>query len=128
MREQTITSGKMPSPLPRTKKRVPTLLARYLSLSSFHPYHSSSTPPLQSKSAPKARAKKEDKVYLEIEARFDRPDRGGRGRGRGDRGGEHRGDRGRSTRSRGGPRGGRQNGSSAPLVNVDDQTDFPTLS
>jgi plasminogen activator inhibitor 1 RNA-binding protein len=84
--------------------------------------------PSQSKSAPKARAKKEDKVYLDIEARFDRPDRGGRGRGRGDRG-EHRGDRGRGTRARGSAaRGGRQNGSNAPVVNVDDQTDFPTLS
>lgn len=83
----------------------------------------------KSKSAPKARAKKEDKVYLEIEARFDRPDRGGRGRGRGDRGGEHRGDRSRGARGgRGGPRGGRQNGPSAPVVNVDDQADFPTLS
>ncbi|KAF9481389.1 hypothetical protein BDN70DRAFT_876355 [Pholiota conissans] len=81
----------------------------------------------KSKSAPKTRAKKEEKVYLEIDARFERPDRGGRGRGRG---GEGRGgDRGaRGTRGRGAPRGGRQNGASAPVVNVDDQTAFPSLS
>lgn len=92
----------------------------------LHPYIISSSPPSQSKSAPKARAKKEDKVYLEIEARFDRPDRGGRGRGRGGDRGEHRGDRGRSTRARGGgaARGGRQSG----VVNVDDQNAFPSLS
>jgi len=74
----------------------------------------------KTKSAPKARAKKEEKVFLEIDARFDRPERG-RGRGRG-------GDRGRG---RGGGRGGnpgrvgRQNG---PELNVDDQTAFPSLS
>ncbi|KAF8203614.1 hypothetical protein BJ912DRAFT_202823 [Pholiota molesta] len=89
----------------------------------------------KTRSAPKARAKKEEKVYLEIDARFERPDRGGRGRGRGGegrggegRGGEGRGgDRPRGTRGRGAPRGGRQNGS-APVVNVDDQTAFPSLS
>jgi plasminogen activator inhibitor 1 RNA-binding protein len=86
----------------------------------------------KSKSAPKARPKKEDKVYLEIDARFERPDRGGRGRDRGDRGdrGGDRGDRGRSSRGgRGGPRGGgggRQNGGS--FVNVDDQAAFPSLT
>ncbi|KIK06952.1 hypothetical protein K443DRAFT_673841 [Laccaria amethystina LaAM-08-1] len=80
----------------------------------------------KSKNAPKPRAKKEEKVYLEIDARFERPDRGGRGRGRGgDRGGD-RGDRGRGGRGRGGARGGRQNGS--PVINVDDQTAFPSLS
>ncbi|KJA29197.1 hypothetical protein HYPSUDRAFT_61230 [Hypholoma sublateritium FD-334 SS-4] len=80
----------------------------------------------KSKSAPKARAKKEEKVYLEIDARFERPDRGGgRGRGRGEARG---GDRARGTRGRGAPRGGRQNGNSAPTVNVDDQTAFPSLS
>ena len=81
----------------------------------------------KSKSAPKARPKKEEKVYLEIEARFERPERSGRGRGRGDRGGD-RGDRGRSSRgSRGTPRdGGRQNG--AAFVNVDDQAAFPSLT
>jgi plasminogen activator inhibitor 1 RNA-binding protein len=85
----------------------------------------------KSKSAPKARPKKEDKVYLEIDARFERPDRSGRGRGRGDRGdrGGDRGDRGRGPRgSRGAPRGGggRQNG--ATLINVDDQAAFPSLT
>lgn len=81
----------------------------------------------QSKAAPKARAKKEDKVFLEIDARFERPDRGGRGRG-GRGGGGDRGDRGRGSRGRGAPRGGRQNGPSTPAVNVDDQTAFPSLS
>ncbi|TFK77057.1 hypothetical protein BDN72DRAFT_873503 [Pluteus cervinus] len=76
----------------------------------------------KSKSAPKARAKKEEKVYLEIDARFERPDRGGRGRG--GRGGDR--DRGRG-RGRGGyaPRGGRQTG---PALNVDDEVAFPSLS
>ena len=78
----------------------------------------------QSKSAPKARPKKEEKVYLEIEARFDRPERAGRGRGRGDRG-DRGGDRGRG--SRGVPRaGGRQN--SGAYINVDDQAAFPSLT
>lgn len=89
---------------------------------------------LQTKTAPKARAKKEEKVFLEIEARFDRPDRG-RGRGRGgdrggERGGDRGGDRGRGGRGRGGRgRGGARSGhSGAPLVNVDDETAFPSLS
>lgn len=87
---------------------------------------SASKPAHQSKNAPKPRVKKEEKVFLEIDARFERPDRGGRGRGRGgDRGGD-RGDRGRGGRGRGGARGGRQNGT--PAVNVDDQTAFPSLS
>jgi plasminogen activator inhibitor 1 RNA-binding protein len=84
----------------------------------------------KAKSAPKARTKKEDKVFIEIEARFERPSRGGRGGRGGDRGG---GDRGRGERSRG--RGGRgrggANGYSAPAssaVNVDDETAFPSLS
>ncbi|KAF8912704.1 hypothetical protein CPB84DRAFT_451414 [Gymnopilus junonius] len=77
----------------------------------------------KTKSAPKTRAKKEEKVYLEIDARFERPDRGGRGRGRGGDRGDRRGGRGR-----GGARGGRQNGTGAPVVNVDDQTAFPSLS
>lgn len=79
----------------------------------------------KTKNAPKARAKKEEKVYLEIDARFDRPDRGGRGRGRG---GDRGGDRGRGDRGRGGRggRGGRQNGPTT--VNVDDQTAFPSLA
>lgn len=72
--------------------------------------------------APKAKPKKEEKVYLEIDARFERPQRGGRGRG-GDRG-----DRGsRGGRGRGGARG-RANGPSAPVVNVDDETAFPALA
>ena len=75
----------------------------------------------QVKSTPKTRAKKEEKVYLEIDARFDRPARGGRGgrgsdRGRGDRPG----------RGRGGGRDGRANGSQ--VVNVDDEQAFPSLS
>ena len=81
----------------------------------------------KSKSAPKARTKKEEKIYLEIDARFERPERGGR---RGDRGGD-RGDKGRGPRGdRGAPRsgaGGRQNGA-AFAVNVDDQAAFPSLT
>lgn len=85
----------------------------------------------KSKSAPKARPKKEEKVYLEIEARFERPERAGRGRGRGDRGdrGGNRGDRGgdRGRGSRGVPRaGGRQNGGAQ--TSVDDQAAFPSLT
>ena len=80
----------------------------------------------KSKSAPKARPKKEEKVYLEIEARFERPDRS-RGRGRGERGGSDRGDRGRGSRgSRVTPRVDRQNG--AAVINFDDQAAFPSLT
>lgn len=76
----------------------------------------------QAKSAPKAKAKKEDKVFLEIDARFERPSSRGRGRG-GDRGG----DRGRGGERRGrGGRPPRQNG--APTPNVDDQNAFPSLA
>jgi len=76
----------------------------------------------KTKSAPKTRTKKEEKVFIEIEGRFERPERGGRGRGRG-------GDRGRGVRGRGGPRGGaRPNGGAAPSLDVDDQTAFPSLS
>lgn len=79
----------------------------------------------KTKSAPKAKAKKEEKVYLEIDARFERPDRGGRGRGRGgDRGGD-RGRGGGERRGRG-ARPPRQNG--APTPNVDDQNAFPSLA
>ncbi|KAG6842620.1 hypothetical protein C0991_000146 [Blastosporella zonata] len=79
----------------------------------------------KAKTAPKARSKKEEKVFIEIEARFERPERGGRGRGGrgGDRGGERRGGQ---QRGRGGPRGGRP--AATPTVNVDDQTAFPSLS
>ncbi|KAF8168058.1 hypothetical protein B0H34DRAFT_43580 [Crassisporium funariophilum] len=69
----------------------------------------------KSKAAPKARAKKDEKVYLEIEARFERPNRDSRPNRGGDRGGD---------RGRGGARGGRP----GPAVNVDDQTAFPSLS
>ncbi|KAJ7110170.1 hypothetical protein C8R44DRAFT_274963 [Mycena epipterygia] len=78
----------------------------------------------KSKAAPKARAKKEEKVFLEIEARFERPSRGGpRGRGGDDRGRGSRGTRG----TRGAPRG-RPAGNNTPAVNVDDETAFPSLS
>jgi len=74
------------------------------------------------KAAPKTRAKKEEKVYLEIDARFERPSRGGRGRG-GDRSGGERGGRG----TRGQRRGSRPNDGTSP-VNVDDEVAFPSLS
>lgn len=83
------------------------------------PYHR------QTKSAPKARTKKEEKVFIEIDAHFERPDRGGRGRG-----GRGRGDRGRGggrERGGGGNRGDRQTRSSAPVA-IDDETAFPSLS
>ena len=74
-------------------------------------------------SAPKPKAKKEEKIYIEIDARFERPSRGGRGRG-GDRGGE------RGTRGRGrGGRGRAANGNnSTPALNVADETAFPSLA
>ncbi|KIP11998.1 hypothetical protein PHLGIDRAFT_27613 [Phlebiopsis gigantea 11061_1 CR5-6] len=71
--------------------------------------------------APKAKAQKVEKVFLEIDARFERPQRGGRG-GRG-------GDRPpRGTRGRGGRGRGANGASSGPALNVDDQTAFPSLS
>ncbi|KAG1864154.1 hypothetical protein DFJ58DRAFT_772866 [Suillus subalutaceus] len=84
----------------------------------------------QAKSAPKARTKKEEKVFIEIEARFERPSRGGRGGRGGDRGGGER-SRGERGRGRGGRGRGGANGYSAPTssaVNVDDETAFPSLS
>ncbi|KAF9015205.1 hypothetical protein BDQ17DRAFT_1403908 [Cyathus striatus] len=81
----------------------------------------------KTKSAPKTRAKKEEKVFLEIDARFERPDRGGRGRGRGDRG-DRGGERGRARGGGGRGRGGRQSTPSTSIVDVDDQTAFPSLS
>lgn len=79
----------------------------------------------KSKSAPKARAKKEEKVFLEIDARFERPDRGGRGRG--GRGGDRGGDRARGAgRGRGAARGSRPGNPAA--INVDDESAFPSLS
>ena len=84
------------------------------------------------KAAPKERAKKAEKVYLEIDARFERPDsgRGGRGGRGGPRGGDRDGGRGRGTPRGGrgegrGPRGGR--GASAG-VDVADEKAFPSLS
>jgi len=72
----------------------------------------------KTKATTKVRAEKKEKVYLEIDARFDRPNRGGRGRG--DRGGRGR-DRG--TRGRRGT-----NGTPGIPVNVEDETAFPSLS
>ncbi|KAG1744882.1 hypothetical protein EDD22DRAFT_973054 [Suillus occidentalis] len=85
----------------------------------------------KAKSAPKARTKKDEKVFIEIEARFERPSRGGGRGGRGgDRGGgeRSRGERGRGRggRGRGGANGHSAQGASA--VNVDDETAFPSLS
>lgn len=77
----------------------------------------------KTKSTHKARSKKEEKVFIEIDGRFDRSDRG-RGRGRGDRA---RGGGG-GGRGRGGARGGRQNGTGGPALDVDDQTAFPSLA
>ncbi|KAG1757521.1 hypothetical protein EDB19DRAFT_1924371 [Suillus lakei] len=80
----------------------------------------------KTKSAPKTRTKKDEKVFIEIEARFERPSRGGRGGRGGDRGGERgRGERGRGRGGRG--RGG-ANGYAATPVNVDDESAFPSLS
>ncbi|KAG9126857.1 hypothetical protein FRC07_001714 [Ceratobasidium sp. 392] len=80
----------------------------------------------KTKAAPKARAKKEEKVHIEIDARFAPVERGGRGRGRGgDRGSGDRG-RGRGNRGRGSfdqPRGGR-----STEVDVSDESAFPSLS
>lgn len=79
----------------------------------------------KSKSTPKARTKKEDKIFLEIDAHFERPTRGGRG-GRGGERGSDRSDRGRGGRGRGPPRN-RPNGTNN-AVNVDDVNAFPSLS
>lgn len=78
-------------------------------------------------SVPKAKAKKEEKVFIEIDARFERPSRGGRGRG-GDRGGDRGGERGIRGRGRGGGGRGRGgNGPNAPAA-LDDETAFPSLA
>jgi len=82
------------------------------------------------KSAPKARTKKDEKVFIEIEARFERPSRPGRGGRGGDRGGGER-SRGERGRGRGGRGRGGANGHSTPgasAINVDDETAFPSLS
>lgn len=125
-------SGKTLSLFPKMKRKTPTLSEKFVILLFLLSPSTDLVP--KSKSAPKARPKKEDKVYLEIDARFERPDRRGRGRGdgRGDRGGD-RGDRSRNFRGGGGgggrgpPRsgaGGRQNGANT----VDDQAAFPSLT
>lgn len=77
----------------------------------------------KTKAVPKARTKKEEKVFLDIEPRFERPSRGGtRGRGgdRGDRRGSGRGGRGGGFRGRG--------AAPSSSVDVDDQAAFPSLS
>jgi plasminogen activator inhibitor 1 RNA-binding protein len=72
------------------------------------------------KAAPKARTEKKEKVFLEIEARFERPSRGGRGGRGGDRGGASTG----PPRARTGPNRGRP----AAAVDVGDVKAFPSLS
>lgn len=72
------------------------------------------------------RAEKKEKVFIEIDARFERPARGGRGGRGGDRG---RGGRGGRGRGRGGTGGyNNANGTQVPPVNVDDENAFPSLS
>ena len=68
------------------------------------------------------RAEKKEKVYLEIDAHFDRPNRGGRGRG--GRGG----DRGRGRERGAGGRRGTNGTRPSAAVNVEDETAFPSLS
>jgi len=83
----------------------------------------------KTKNVPKHRTEKKEKVFLEIDARYERPTRGG---GRGGRGGERGGDRGGDRGGRGRGRGfdrerrGRSNGSTQ--LNVDDEKAFPSLS
>lgn len=79
----------------------------------------------QPKAAPKARTEKKEKVYLEIDARFERPDRGGRGRG--GRGGDRSPRGGGRGRGGGGGGRGRANGGSQ-AISMDDPTAFPSLS
>ncbi|KAJ7225473.1 hypothetical protein GGX14DRAFT_539526 [Mycena pura] len=82
----------------------------------------------KSRAAPKVRAKKEEKVFLEIDARFERPRGGGRGgRGGDERGGRARGGRGHDRGRAAAPRGGRS-AASAPTVDVGDERAFPSLS
>ncbi|KAF8516215.1 hypothetical protein BU17DRAFT_67627 [Hysterangium stoloniferum] len=79
------------------------------------------------KAAPKTRAKKEEKVHIEIDARFERPSsRGGPRGGRG-RGGADRDERPRGAGRGGGSRGDRH-GVQHVDVNVADQAAFPSLS
>ena len=75
----------------------------------------------QARPTPKNRTKKEEKQVIEIDARFERPSRGGRG-GRG-------GERGRGGRGRGrGRADDGANGSRTANLDVDDQTAFPSLA
>ncbi|KAF8481105.1 hypothetical protein DFH94DRAFT_738084 [Russula ochroleuca] len=73
----------------------------------------------KSKGSNKVRAEKKEKVFIEIDARFERPSRGGRGRG---------GDRGRGRGGRGGKGRGNVNGAPTSEVDVADETAFPSLS
>jgi plasminogen activator inhibitor 1 RNA-binding protein len=86
-------------------------------------------PEIQTKAAPKARTKKEEKVTIEIDARFAPVDRGGRGRG-GDRGRGRgdRGSRGSGFRGRGGADQPRAGGRTSTAVDVSDESAFPSLS
>lgn len=85
----------------------------------------------KTKAAPKARAKKEEKVLIEIDAKFAPIERGGRGGRGGDRG--RGGERGRG---RGGGGGGRGRGGadqgrpsrSNTAVDVSDESAFPSLT
>ncbi|CAE7215746.1 unnamed protein product [Rhizoctonia solani] len=85
----------------------------------------------KTKSAPKARTKKDEKIHIDIDARFPPVERGGRGRGgdrgRGDRG---RGDRGRGDRDRGdrGRGGGYGRRPTDANLDVSDESAFPSLS
>lgn len=77
----------------------------------------------KTKAAPKSKAKKTEKEFIEIEARFERPQRGGRGgRGRGGGGDDRRGRGGR-----GGSRNNNRNTGGAQ-VDVADEAAFPSLS
>lgn len=76
----------------------------------------------KTKSAPKARARKEEKVHIDIDARF-APIERGRGRG-GDRGRGDRGGRGRGTRGRGGESGRPRQDAN---INISDESAFPSL-
>lgn len=74
----------------------------------------------KTKSTPKSRSKKAEKEFIEIEARFERPSRGGRG-GRGRGGDDRRG------RGRGGNRNANRNAGNTE-VDVADEAAFPSLS
>jgi len=81
----------------------------------------------KTKATSKVRAEKKEKVFIEIDARFDRPSRGGRGRG-GDRDRDRGRGRGGRGRGRGATGGYGANGTPAGVVNVDDEKAFPSLS